>query len=252
MKLDIHYLGLSIVFCSFGLGCASTSSRAKTEVCVLGMIHGDHVESKRWGIPQVTATLRALAPDAVLAKIPPDRYPRAAKEFARSGKIEEPRVLRFPEYTASLFPLQKQMKFEIVPCAAWTEPMAKDRGAKLARWQTVRPGDTAAMNAGMDSIDPLLEEFGFLDDPRLIHCATYDEIVKEGLEPYDRIFNDDLGLGGWANINAAHWALLEQAIDARPGQRLVITFGGWHKYWFLERLRERDDVVLLDARRFLP
>ena len=236
----------------FGLACVTTGHGGKTEVCVLGMIHGDHVDSQRWGLPQVRDALRALEPDAVLAEIPPDRYPQAAREFSAAGRIDEPRVKRFPEYTGVLFPLQEELGYEIVPCAAWTEPMADDRKAKLARWKMIRPGDSEAVEAGMGSIDARLEEFGFLDDPLLIHTDTYDEIVEEGLEPYDRLFNDDLGLGGWTNINAAHWALLEQAIEDRPGQRLVITFGGWHKYWFLQRLREREDVVLLDAKEFLP
>lgn len=216
------------------------------------MIHGDHETSEAWGIPEVITTLRALEPDAVLAEIPPDRYPTAAAQFAEHRSIDEPRVARFPEYTRALFPLQREVGFEIVPCAAWTEPMAKDRSAKLARWRSARPEDSAAVEAGQSSIEERLQALGGVDDPHLIHTPTYDEIVKEGLTPYDELFSDDLGPGGWTHINAAHWALLERALEERRGQRLVITFGAWHKYWFLERLRERDDVELLDARLYIP
>lgn len=36
------------------------------------------------------------------------------------------------------------------------------------------------------------------------------------------------------------------------GERIPVTFGGGHKYWLLERLRERGDIELLDLRGFLP
>ena len=67
------------------------------------------------------------------------------------------------------------------------------------------------------------------------------------MAPYNRLFNDDLGPGGWDNINAAHYALIEAYLNEHSGegQRVLITFGAWHKYWLLDRLRARDDIVLL-------
>lgn len=32
----------------------------------------------------------------------------------------------------------------------------------------------------------------------------------------------------------------------------MITFGAWHKYWFLEKLREQKDIKLRNLREFLP
>ena len=65
----------------------------------------------------------------------------------------------------------------------------------------------------MDWIDQELSRVGLAAGPRDIHTDRYDEIVKRGLEPYNRLFNDDLGLGGWDNVNAAHYSLIDQAID---------------------------------------
>lgn len=244
---------LPLFICALLASCSTTPTvPAQTEVCVLGMIHSGHETAELWGLEEVSATLRNLQPDAVLAEIPPDRYSAAAAQFAANGVITEPRVLRFPEYTGVLFPLQAEVGYAIVPCAAWTRPMADARRALLEDWKTTRAQDTAEVDAGEAWIDAQLAAMGDPDDPRILHTDRYDEFVRRGLEPYDRLFGDDLGPGGWTNINAAHWALLEQAIDARAGQRLVITFGSWHKYWFMDRLRERDDVVLLDARDFLP
>ena len=92
---------------------------------------------------------------------------------------------------------------------------------------------------------------GGSDDPHWIHTDRYDDIVREGMRPYDEHFNDDLGLGGWENINAAHYALIEAAIDARRGQRLLVTFGAWHKHWLLARLERRRDLTLIPLSEFL-
>ena len=64
--------------------------------------------------------------------------------------------------------------------------------------------------------------------------------------------NDWIGPGGWTNINDAHMRWVHKAVDAYKGKRLLVTFGGAHKYWILDALRERDDVELLDVRPFLP
>ncbi len=239
------------------LACRSAPSQPDpaqpiTEVCVLGMIHREHVDSTAWGLEAVLETLRALEPDAVLCEIPPDRLPRAMEEFRRLGRIEEPRVARFPEYTGVLFPLQADLGFEIVPCAAWTEEMALERQAKLEGWRTSRAEDTARVEEAQRRAGEAQAALGPVDDPYVIHSDAYDELVRQGMRPYDELFNEDLGPGGWTNINAAHWALLEAALEERRGQRLVITFGAWHKYWFLDRLRDRSDVHLLDPTDYLP
>jgi hypothetical protein len=67
-------------------------------------------------------------------------------------------------------------------------------------------------------------------------------------------FNTALGPGGWKNINQAHYRLIEQVLDRHSGtgKRFLITFGASHKYWFLEELRKRGDIVLLDPLDFIP
>ncbi len=247
-------------FLSLLLSCGCSSSRnfradAPLEVVVLGTTHSRHLNSETYGLDELESMLRAVQPDAVLTEIPPDRFGQAAEEFAATGAIEESRVSRFPEYTEVLFPLQAELGFEIVPCAGWTEEMARERGRLLSEWETSRPEDTAAVEAGQRGIGERLEALGFGDDPRDMHDPRYDEAVRAGLEPYQRLFGDDLGPGGWDNINQAHWALLEAALDrlaADPAtERVAITYGAWHKYWFLDRLAERDDVRVLDTRDFI-
>ena len=238
----------------------------KVEVIVMGMIHSGHRESQAYSLARVREIITRINPAAILCEIPPDRFDQAADEFRTTGTIAESRVSRFPEYTDVVFPLQSSMHFEIVPCAGWTAEMATDRRAKLEDWKTTRGGEYAEMRAAQVRAESTLKRQGLDGDPAGIHTPAYDDAVREGMEPYNRLFNDDLGLGGWDNINAAHYAHIERRINqevARAAEaeeedatrttthRLLITFGAWHKYWFLDRLRERDDIRLRSITEFL-
>lgn len=88
------------------------------------------------------------------------------------------------------------------------------------------------------------------DDPFYINSDEYDSNAKAMLTPYDHYYNDVYGPGGWTNINKAHYAIIEKALDDLRGQgkRILITYGAGHKYWFLEQLRKRDDINLVDIK----
>lgn len=236
---------------------AAAHAEPKTRLVVMGMIHGQHRTSERYSTAVIADAIRRIKPDAVLCEIPPDRWPIAHEEFARTGAITEPRVRVFPEYTYVLFPLSREMAFEIVPCAAWTKAMNDDRAAKLKDWRTSRAAQSAEVDAAEQRSDQRLAAASAKaglspDDPLFIHTDEYDAITKEGLEPYDRLFNTDLGAGGWTNINVAHYALIDKALSARrgTGQTVLLMFGAGHKAWFMDHLRQRTDVELLDARPF--
>ena len=229
-----------------------TSSRLN-EVLVLGMIHGSHRSSERYGLDVVRDIVRRVAPDYVLAEIPPGRLAPALESYRATGTVTEARVERFPEYTDAIIPLAVEQGFEIIPCAAWSREMADDRRAKLELWKTSRAAESLEVEQAQDLASARIKEAKLDLSPKGIHDSRYDELVKAGMEPYDRLFNEDLGPGGWTHINAAHFALIEEALDAHRGEgrRFLITFGAWHKYWFLEKLRERDDIRLLDPVDFM-
>lgn len=230
---------------------------ARTEVVVLGMIHGSHRTSERYGLDVLRDAIRAVDPDLVLVEIPPNRFAAAAAQFAATGEgaqIVEPRVARFPEYVDVLFPLTLEMDFEIVPTAAWTAPMAEHRTAVLRAIEQDpdRAGDWAEYEAAGAAGAAAVQAGGASDDPLWIHTDAYDQAQEIRLSVYNRLFNDEIGPGGWDNINRGHYAHIARALDrvAGPGRRVLITYGAAHKGWFLRRLGERDDVELLDARQF--
>ncbi|MCA9323288.1 MAG: hypothetical protein KDB53_21300, partial [Planctomycetes bacterium] len=56
-----------------------------------------------------------------------------------------------------------------------------------------------------------------------------------------------LGPGGWTTINDAHLALIEAALDRHHGRRVLLIFGASHKHRFIDRLRQRPNLVLRQA-----
>ena len=226
-----------------------------TEVAVLGMIHGRHHTSELWGLDELRETIQRLQPDAVCAEIPPDRIDEAWRDFRDDGVIEEPRVRVFPEYKDLMFALAEEMGFDIVPCAGWTTEMNDLRRTRMRQFQTepqfAEPNaDYQRRIAEARAQDPWNR--GELDDPHILHSDLYDERIEVELSIYDEVLNDWIGPGGWTNINLAHMRGVNRAVDAYRGRRILVAFGGGHKYWILDALRERDDVELLDVRPFLP
>ncbi len=223
------------------------------EVIMMGMIHGAHRTSARYGITQVRAMIAAIAPDIVLCEIPPDRLSAALEEYRRYGTVEEPRVRRFPEYVDALFPLWRDRAFSIVPCAAWTAEMAERRSETLATLRSQQDERWQLAQAAMDNAEREINRRGWRDDPRGIHSDAYDEIVRLGMRPYDEALSPVLEDGGWTSINEAHYALIREALDTQrgSGRRILIMFGAWHKYWFLDQLRQRDDVRIRSPLEFM-
>ncbi len=248
---------------SFAAGAVPRSARPapavanptrRNEVIVVGTIHGEHRTSTRYSTRVLHDLLREMRPDYVLTEIPPNRFAAARDEFARTGTITEARVARFPEYVDVLFPLTRELTFEIIPTAGWTRPMDLFRNAALKRLAAdpSRRPQWDEYQAATRTADSLVALHGS-DDPYFINSMAYDSIQTTAHVPYNVYFNRDLGPGGWDNINVSHFGLIRAALDAHAGEgkRFVITYGAGHKEWFLRELRKRSDIVVLDVAPFL-
>ncbi len=266
--------GICVIIVSmFVLACSKndTSSEDSTRkagahaprVIVLGMVHSAHIESKVYSLPFLRKIIETINPDYILTEIPPDRFDEAMTGFLSTGKVTEPRVARFPEYVDVIFPLLNTMNFEIIPTAAWTQPMAEFRATALTQIANA-PDRRDDWNAHIQAEDVMSKKLkGKEDDPFYIHTDEYDEIIKQGLTPYATRFAGDLGTGDWEQINNAHFELINAAInniieqnqstkkDKSSPKTILITFGAAHKYWYLERLKERKDIKLISARPFI-
>jgi hypothetical protein len=227
----------------------------KNEVLVLGTIHGSHRTQDIYNLDKLTALIKEINPDIILTEIPPDRFEAAMEGFKRDDSISERRVRVFPEYTDVIFPLSKTMDFTIIPTAGWTSYMNSDRSKKLRtiRQDSTRTDDWKAYTDANKLSDSLMKLAGNRNDPYFIHTNTYDSIYNIRLSTYNKLFNAELGLGGWDNINIAHYWNIEKALEKHRNQnkRILITYGAGHKGWFLKELRKRDDIELLELKPFL-
>lgn len=226
-----------------------------TEVAVMGMIHGRHRTSEVWGLEQVKETIRNFRPNVVCTEIAPDRWERIWGDFTERGVIEDSRVQVFPEYVDAILQLSVEEGFRIVPCAGWNQSMSDLRNTRIRQFNS--EPEWAEQRAEYEQLLERVKNaaggnYGANDDPRFIHSPEYDEGVRAELELYDRFQNDLIGPGGWTNINQAHYRLVERTIEENRGARILVTFGGGHKYWFLDQLKLRNDITLLDLREFLP
>jgi len=118
---------------------------------------------------------------------------------------------------------------------------------------STRKAEWAEYKRGEFLSDSLTNEWGIEDDPYYINSPRYDEAVDAWAEPYNRLFNEELELGGWDNINRAHYGNIVKAIEDPKwhGKRLLITYGAGHKGWFLRELQKRENILLIDAREFI-
>ena len=226
-----------------------------TEVAVVGMLHSGHLDSDGFSLDVVRDLVREIDPDYWFTEIPPNRWDRARTEYEATGTVEEPRVRRFPEYMQVLFPLSLEMSFEVIPTAGWTEPMSDFRAGYLDAYarDPNRAAEWAEYQAAGAASAEALAAGGARDDPYWIHTDAYDDAYDIRMQVYARLFDADLGPGGWDAINASHWANIERALDRHRGEgaRFLLTYGAGHKGPFLRELRKRDDIVLLDVAAFL-
>ncbi len=230
------------------------TSPAPPQVVFIGAIHGAHRTSTRYGTDVLERLLEAIKPDLVFTEMPPNRFERARDEFSVTDSIAEPRIARFPEYVDVLFPLSRRMPFTIVPTAAWSTAMDRYRTAALRRISAdpSRQAEWREYQRALARADSLVQHAG-ADDPYFINSPAYDAIQTAAHEPYNRLFNHELGPGGWDNINRAHFATIERVLDDPFGapDRIVIIYGAGHKEWMLRELRKRDDIELLELAPFL-
>ncbi len=220
----------------------------KTEVIVLGMIHGAHRNSDKYPLERLRTVIKDIDPDIILSEIPSGRVEDALKGYRTTGGVTESRTRAFPEYTDIIIPLHDEIGFWLVGTAGWTEEIAQQRTATLKAMEQ-NPERAEQWRAHQIARKTFSETVsGKSDDPLFIHSEAYDRLTEESFAPYLQYFEDDLGTGGWAAINTAHTDNIMNILDTvtGKGKRVLITYGAAHKYWIRKEVKKRDDIVLLD------
>ncbi len=229
------------------------------ELTIFGAIHGGHRSNEHYSLPILATAIRKFKPDIIFIEIPPSSLAQAQSSFDQFGEVRERRSRAFPELTDVIFPLKKELGFELAATAAWSRQLAENRAAVLKRIEN----DPARQSQWQEHIAARNILFTIQrqnrNDPLYIHTDRYDSEVKAAQTPYERYFDADIGAGGWGPINAAHISLMSDALNrlksekkpaVTPPTRVLIVFGAWHKYKIIEALKKRNDVALIDAKQF--
>ena len=234
-------------------GLALPRGVLKNQLAFIGTIHGEHRTSRLFSPLVLRRLITAIGPDRILTEIPPNRLGRATEEFFATSSIAEPRVSRFPEYVDVLFPMLAYSGFHVIGTAAWNQPMDRYRRERLAAIEhdPKRAVAWAEYQAAIRASEAALARGGAPDDPHWIHTDAYDAAQRIQLDVYNRLFNDELGTGGWDTINKAHFANITRALEEHAGEgiRFLVMFGAGHKSWMLPRLRARTDLEILDVQK---
>jgi len=249
----------AVLALTFAAGCKVLAGRparfVANEVVVVGSLGLRHLQQPAGGydLARLERLLRDLDPHRVLCEVPPDRFGATWQEFVLTGTVSDERLEELPEVTRVLYPLALEGRVRLVPCSAWTPEVAARRAELLDQWKDTRPADTREVQRARDLARERIAVEGLERDPLLVSSEHYDALVAEAMVPYERLFDRDLGTGGWGESNRAHHALVAKALDActGEGQRVVILFDAWRKYRLLELLAERTDIELLTVAEAL-
>lgn len=142
------------------------------------------------------------------------------------------------------------MNFQLFPVSAWTEEMANTRERKLTAISKDpnRQEDWYLYLDAREETSRLFEKANKGLNPVWVHSNEFDTIMNIELQVFDELFNDDLGAGGWTNINNAHYSLINNKLSSfkDSGKRILIMFGAGHKGWLKNKLKPRTDIKLVD------
>ena len=240
-------------------GCKVLAGRparfVRNEVIVVGSLGERHLRRPGGGfdLDRLERLLRDLDPHRVFCEVPPDRFGSTWHEFVYTATVDDERLSELPEVTEALYPLALEGRIRLVPCSAWTPEVAAHRASLLEQWRTTRPADTREVDKARTLARERIALEGLENDPLGVNSERYDAIVAEGMLPYERLLDRDLGTGGWRESNLAHYTLIETALDdcAGEGLRVVILFNAWNKYRLLELLSSRRGIELLTVAEAL-
>lgn len=246
----------------FPAACAPAHSQgARTEVAILGAIHGGHLDSSRYSVEVVIATVRRYKPDVVFVEIPPDLFEESVARIDSRGFATTKADLAgldwtpaFPELYRGVIPLRKEMGFAVVPVSGWTRGVS---AARRAFWEG--PGKKPPFADRRRVYDSFRKELGeiqdrerWLENPRFLNSPHYADLRRLERTLWSVSFDEGLGAGGEKAINRAHYGNIARALDQNRGRRVLIVYGAAHRYWFERELRKRADIDWLDIPDYLP
>jgi hypothetical protein len=226
----------------------------RTTVMVLGTLHEGHL---RGGYPLevVEGVVRAFRPDVVLVELQPSEVGPA---LAAVDALEDPLdaasgsapLSGMPELYAVVLPLRHELGYEVVGVSATDAGAIADREAyyrdaphgPVERRYLVANATLHAATIGNEGPR----------DPVWLHSEEFAELVREATLWLAYFAEEAMGRGGELRLQARSAALVDAALDAASGDRVLIVYDVAARWWLEDALDVRTDVRREDVRTLLP
>lgn len=225
-------------------------------VSFLGTLNERH-NGGQFDIDTIEYVVRAFEPDVVLVQLPPDSFDDALLESDDlDGDVIDPALINntwlseLPELYGAVLPLRDELGYEVIPVSGWTDAARDDLAAfeaahpngPMERWYVVSYGALQAAIIGSRGAR----------DPRWLHGDEYLELttaVSRWLAYYSE---EQMGAAGELTLHAAHARLIDPALDAHRGARILVVFAHTSRWYIEPLLRARDDFRFQPISAFLP
>lgn len=224
-----------------------------TVVSFLGTLHNTHL-GNGYPLTIIEQTVRNFDPDLVLVELPPPDFESAlAASDARSDDASEAPdhawLRNKPELYDVVLPLRTTLNYEVLPVSGWTAEARADRDA----YYMVNPHgpmERRYIMANAAFHAAFLEHEGF-SNPAWLHGEAYLEGLTAASRWLSFYAEEDMGRGGELLIQSRHARLIEDAIRAFPGRRILVVFDATAR-WYLEPVVQSMDVRWTSITQFLP
>lgn len=236
-------------FASLGCGPDAwadvTRQPDRTEVVFIASLHRGHLHHEDYPMSMLEKLVRAVEPEVVIAEIPPAG--RARIEAALAAEQPDPWLESFPELSQVVYPLHRELGFELVAASAWERQVSDDWSTY---WAAHPNGPDAELyqNAATHFARVTEDED---DDPEWLHSPTYRRLAAWTDTALSSHAGDELGAADPIRLGRRHAAAVVRAILAHQGRRIAVVWDA-RKRWILEReVQTLSNVTIHDTRWFI-
>jgi len=204
------------------------------EVIILGTQHRLHHSDKVYSMNTLLQIIERVKPTVLLAELSPEQLSGESTCFSK------------PEYPEAILPWAKASGVVVHAIQPRNSIALKDESKKLSlrdslkgtvQWETY----VKALESG-SSIK--VKELSILHSEGIDVLFEFLDAVHSSLFP-------DLGVLR-AKWNEALYRRAYHVLSSLKSEKVLITIGMRHRYWFARRLRKRSDVALSSVQAYLP
>jgi hypothetical protein len=231
--------------------CFFTETKAqiktKTEVLVIGTIHGSHSNNPNYSYQDLVNILGTYNPDAVCVEIPPSY-------FRKQSYLKEMMI-------ASIYGFDNNKKVYPID---WWETLSD---ARSERNEYIKTHDYKIKSQQADSLvksnsimQIFIEKYGTMDSIwknnkmgyQFFNGKDYNDYIREMYAISINVYGDGC-MNLYSEIrNAKMMELINNAISENKGKRIIILTGAEHKYYFDIALSKQKGVKLINFNKLLP